>query len=106
MAGLTESVVEDVALAWLESLGYAVKHGPNITPGSETLTLTLSQWERENYSQVELADRLRQAFARPNPNLPANAIEDTFREAVGLQERLLKEFESRRLSRVSIEVVE
>jgi type I restriction enzyme, R subunit len=32
MAGLTESVVEEAALAWLESLGYAVKHGPEITP--------------------------------------------------------------------------
>ena len=29
----TESVVEDAALAWLESLGYAVKHGPEIAPG-------------------------------------------------------------------------
>ncbi|MGH7844354.1 MAG: hypothetical protein ACREQW_04165 [Candidatus Binatia bacterium] len=28
MAGLTESVVEDAALAWLEGLGYAVKHLP------------------------------------------------------------------------------
>lgn len=26
----TESVVEDAALAWLESLGYAVLHGPVI----------------------------------------------------------------------------
>jgi hypothetical protein len=26
----TESVVEDAALAWLESLGYTVKHGPEI----------------------------------------------------------------------------
>ena len=29
----TESVVEDAALAWLESLGYAIKHGPEIAPG-------------------------------------------------------------------------
>jgi hypothetical protein len=26
-ANFTESVVEDAALAWLESLGYAIKHG-------------------------------------------------------------------------------
>jgi hypothetical protein len=31
--GVTESVVEDAALAWLESLGYTIKHGPDITPG-------------------------------------------------------------------------
>jgi hypothetical protein len=30
----TESVVEDAALAWLESLGYALKHGPEIAPGA------------------------------------------------------------------------
>ena len=32
MANFTESVVEEAALAWLESLGYAVKHGPEIAP--------------------------------------------------------------------------
>ena len=30
----TESVVEDAARAWLESLGYAIKHGPEIAPGN------------------------------------------------------------------------
>lgn len=29
----TESIVEDAALAWLESLDYAVLHGPDIAPG-------------------------------------------------------------------------
>jgi len=29
----TESVVEDAALAWLDSLGYAIKHGPEIALG-------------------------------------------------------------------------
>ena len=28
MAGFTESVVEEAALAWLESLGYKIKHQP------------------------------------------------------------------------------
>ncbi len=28
-----ESVVEDAALAWLEALGYAVLHGPDIAIG-------------------------------------------------------------------------
>lgn len=30
---VTESVVEDAALAWLESLGYSVLHGPGIAAG-------------------------------------------------------------------------
>lgn len=29
----TESIVEGAALAWLEALGYAVLHGPNIAAG-------------------------------------------------------------------------
>jgi uncharacterized MnhB-related membrane protein len=33
MNSFTESVVEDAALAWLESLGYAVLHGPDIAVG-------------------------------------------------------------------------
>ena len=33
MTSFTESVVEDAALAWLESLGYEVLHGPDIAAG-------------------------------------------------------------------------
>ena len=49
MANFTESVVEDAALAWLESLGYAVKHVPEIAPG-ELLT------ERTDYGEVVPGD--------------------------------------------------
>ena len=33
MTAFTESIVEDAALAWLASLGYAVLHGPAIAVG-------------------------------------------------------------------------
>jgi len=33
MSSVTESVVEQAALTWLESLGWQVKHGPEIAPG-------------------------------------------------------------------------
>jgi type I restriction enzyme R subunit len=81
----TESVVEEAALAWLESLGYAVKHGPVISPGGDALTLALSQWERENYSEVILGQRLRQALARLNAALPGEAIDDAFRKVTRLE---------------------
>jgi len=29
----TESIVEDAALGWLEALGYAILHGPDIAVG-------------------------------------------------------------------------
>jgi len=81
----TESVVEEAALAWLESLGYAVKHGPEITRAGDTLTLALSKWERESYSEVILSTRLRDALVRLNPTLPMEAIEDAFRKIARLE---------------------
>ena len=60
-----ESVVEDAALAWLEGLGYAVLHGPEIAvgmPGAERTD--------PGYRDVVLERRLRQALLRLNPGLP------------------------------------
>jgi len=37
MGAFTESVVEEAALAWLETLGYSVAHGPVIAPGERTV---------------------------------------------------------------------
>ncbi len=72
MVRLTESVVEDAALAWLEGLDWRVTHGPDIAP--EALFA-----ERADYREVVLAQRLRDALARLNPDLPADALEDAFR---------------------------
>ncbi|GAB4339198.1 MAG: type I restriction endonuclease subunit R [Dehalococcoidia bacterium] len=79
MTAFTESTVESAALAWLEGLGWQVKHGPDISPGGDALTLALSQRERGSYSDVILEQRLRAALARLNPDLPAEALEDVFR---------------------------
>jgi len=80
MCGVTESVVEDAALGWLGDLGYAVLYGPDISPDGDTLTPALSQGERESYSQVVLENRLRNALARLNPQLPPEALEDAYRK--------------------------
>jgi type I restriction enzyme R subunit len=72
VARLTESEVEQAALAWFESLGYTVKAGPDIAPDGSTP-------ERGSYVEVVLHDRLRQALALLNPTLPAEALEDAFR---------------------------
>jgi type I restriction enzyme R subunit len=68
----TESVVEQAALAWLESLGWRVTHGLDIAPGE-------ARAERADYAQVVLEARLRDALARFNPVLPPEALEDAFR---------------------------
>ena len=72
MTTFTESVVEQAALAWLEGLGYRVLHGPDIAPGEPAA-------EREDYGQVVLDDRLRQALQRLNPQVPPDALEEAFR---------------------------
>jgi type I restriction enzyme R subunit len=72
MSGVTESIVEQAALAWLESLGWSVKHGQDIAP--DTLFA-----ERRDYGQVILEQRLRDALVRLNPDLPAEALDDAFR---------------------------
>ena len=69
----SESTVEDAALAWLESIGWQIAHGPDIAPD-------MLAAERRDYGEVVLAQRLRDALARLNPTLPADALEDAFRK--------------------------
>ena len=73
MSAFTESVVEEAALAWLKGAGWQVRHGAEIAPGEPAA-------ERDDYGQVVLAQRLRDALARLNPALPAEALEDVFRK--------------------------
>ena len=70
---ITESVVEDAALDWLESLGWNVAHGPDIAPDTPNA-------ERIDYGQVVLERRLRDALAQLNEGLPAETLEDAFRK--------------------------
>jgi type I restriction enzyme R subunit len=73
MSAFIESVVEDAALAWMAELGWQVLHGPEIAPG-ETAA------ERDDYGQVVLERRLREALDRLNPHVPVDAIEEAFRK--------------------------
>jgi type I restriction enzyme R subunit len=69
----SESVVEDAALAWLEAAGWRVAYGPDIAPDMPAA-------ERHDYGEVVLTQRLRDALARLNPRLPADALQDAFRK--------------------------
>ena len=44
MTTFTESVVEDAVLAWLESLGYAILHGPDIAIGEPAAERSDLNW--------------------------------------------------------------
>jgi type I restriction enzyme R subunit len=72
--GVSESVIEQAALAWLESLGYTVLHGPEIAAGEPG-----AERNDPGYHDVILERRLKQAIQRLNPALPPEAIEDAYR---------------------------
>jgi len=73
MTRFSESVVEDASLAWLEATGWQIAHGPDIAPDMPAA-------ERADYGEVVLAERLHDALARLNPELPVEALEDAFRK--------------------------
>ena len=73
MTTITEAIVEEAALSWLECLGWQVARGPDIAPDTPNA-------ERSDYDQVVLAQRLRDALAELNPALPVAALDDAFRK--------------------------
>ncbi len=73
MTAFTESVVEEAALAWLEGVGWQVRNGAEIAPGEPAA-------ERDDYGQVVLPQRLRDALVRLNSLLPTEALEDALRK--------------------------
>ena len=68
-----ESQLEEAALEWFEELGFEVVFGPDIAPEGEYP-------EREDYSDIILAERLKDALGRINPKMPSSAIEDAYRQ--------------------------
>ncbi len=72
---INESTVENAALSYFEDLGYSVLHGEQIAPGEAGA-------ERDNYGDVVLAGRLRDAIDRLNPDIPASAREEALRKVL------------------------
>ena len=68
-----ESEVEESALTWLQEAGWSVAYGPALAPGELFA-------ERADFGQMVLEGRLRDALARLNPDLPAEAVDDAFRK--------------------------
>ena len=78
MTTLIESDVEQAALEWLEALGWTTAYGPDIGPDSHNP-------ERTDYDQGVLEQRLLDALADLNPNLPSTALDDAVRKLMLLQ---------------------
>lgn len=82
MTTITDADVEQAALDWLSSLGWAVAHGPDIPPD-------MPGAERVSYEDVVLELRLRGALDRLNPDLPVEARDDAFRKFMRLEDAML-----------------
>ena len=74
-AKFTESTVEEAVLEWAEGLAYAVLYGPEIAPEEPVA-------EREEFGGALLMGRLRDAVARINPNVPAEAQDEALRRVI------------------------
>ena len=97
MGGFRESEIEDATLEWFSGLGYAVLHGPDISPDGPTP-------ERVSYDQVLLTERFQEALVRLNPHLTAETLEEVLRKVQQTETPSLIE-ENRRLHRYLIEGV-
>ena len=78
MTTVNENTVEQAALSWLRELGWEVAYGPDIAPDGDSP-------ERDDYGDVVLARRLRDALARLNPGLPSEALDDAYRKLTRLE---------------------
>ena len=70
-----ESMVEQAAVAWLETLHYRIRTGAAIAAGGPD-----AERSDPEYRDVVLELRLRDALARLNPDLPPEALDDAFRK--------------------------
>lgn len=98
MAYLSEAALEEVVLAQLTSLGYAVATDGEIGPDGRMP-------EREAYGDVVLIRRLTAAIDRLNPTLPAEARGDALRKVLATEKPSLIE-ENRRLHTLLVEGVD
>lgn len=73
MSKISESAVEEYALELLEKQEYRYIYGPDIAPDGE-------KPERASFEDVLLKGRLRDAVARVNPAVPADAREDAVKQ--------------------------
>jgi type I restriction enzyme R subunit len=74
---VTEDQLEQEALGWLADVGWQHRYGPDLAPDGAAP-------ERDNYRQVLLIGRLRQAVEVLNPTVPQAAREDAVKQVVDL----------------------
>jgi len=73
MPHITESHIEEAALEIVDSLGYKILHGPDISPDG-------GNPERSSYENVVLVERLKEAIDKLNPTIPDEAKEQAVKQ--------------------------
>lgn len=94
----TEDHVEQACLEWLETLGYSILHGPNISPDGDTP-------ERAAYDANILIERFKSAFYNINPHLNADACDYALRKLQQTELPTLIE-ENRRIHQLIVDGVD
>jgi type I restriction enzyme R subunit len=74
---MTEDQLEQETLGWLTDAGWQHRYGPDLAPDGSTP-------ERDNYRQVLLIGRLRQAIVTLNPGVPEAARDDALKQVAEL----------------------
>ena len=87
--GFTESVVEDAALAWLEGLGWTVKHGPEIAKEMREASrrgedLGLTEEELAFYDALETNDSAVKVLGDETLRTIARELVRTVRQNVSI----------------------
>ncbi|MEN5432826.1 type I restriction endonuclease subunit R [Sphingobacterium faecium] len=74
MASITENQIEEIALSYLQSLGYDYLNGLNISPDGDH--------PERHYNEVVLTTRLRDGIDKLNPNITQDAKEDALKKVL------------------------
>jgi len=74
MNPITENEVEQIAIRYLQELGYSYLLGPDISPDGVK--------QERLYNEVILVSRLRNAIDKLNPSIPADVKEDALKKVL------------------------
>ena len=82
MKPITENIIEESAIELLQSQGWEYANGKELSP--EGLFC-----ERENYQQIILIQRLRNAISKINPHIPLDAQESAVQKVLRIYSPVL-----------------
>jgi type I restriction enzyme R subunit len=71
---ITENEIEEIALEYLERIGYEIIHGPDISPDGD--------FPEREYSEVVLINRLRNAIYKLNPHITNEGKEEALKKVL------------------------